>query len=163
MKKEALLTAETSYERAVAFFQEKKYAEALHHFDIAVEKDTQNPFRYASRAYAKAHVGDVKGAIADYQEALRLDPEDAIAWNNLGLLEEQLGYKKEAQEKFAKADALASRDEILQRFNEIEESRRNNQTQPTAPLNRWQIIRDVFLKKQTFQQFIRFIRTGKIS
>ena len=49
---------------------------------------------------------DVDGAIADYKKALELDPEDAITLNNLGLLEEQYGMRKSAQEKFRRADTL---------------------------------------------------------
>ena len=33
---------------------------------------------------------DIQGAIADYEKAVELDPEDAITLNNLGLLEEQV-------------------------------------------------------------------------
>jgi tetratricopeptide (TPR) repeat protein len=47
------------------------------------------------------------GAIADYEKAIELDPEDAIAYNNLGIVEEKLGRKEKAQQNFNKADALA--------------------------------------------------------
>ncbi|MCE2777491.1 MAG: tetratricopeptide repeat protein [Algoriphagus sp.] len=47
------------------------------------------------------------GAIADYEKAIELDPEDAVAYNNLGLVEEKMGRKEKAQQNFTKADALS--------------------------------------------------------
>jgi tetratricopeptide (TPR) repeat protein len=41
-------------------------------------------------------MGDIKGAIEDYEKTISLDPDDAIAYNNLGLLQEQLGYKEKS-------------------------------------------------------------------
>ena len=38
---------------------------------------------------------DTKGAIADYNKAIELDPEDEISLNNLGLLQEKVGRMKE--------------------------------------------------------------------
>ena len=46
------------------------------------------------------------GAIEDYKKALELDPEDAVTWNNLGLLEEQLGYQEQARERYRVSDEL---------------------------------------------------------
>ena len=45
-------------------------------------------------------------AIADYEKAIELDPEDAVAQNSLGLLQEQLGYKQEAKKRFEIAHEL---------------------------------------------------------
>ena len=47
-----------------------------------------------------------KEAIQDYEKAIKLDPDDAVAQNNLGLLQEQLGYKTEAKKRFEIADDL---------------------------------------------------------
>lgn len=49
---------------------------------------------------------DLDGALADYKKALELDPDDAITWNNLGLLEERMGYQQQAQERFKVSDEL---------------------------------------------------------
>lgn len=54
----------------------------------------------------KQAMGDLNGAIDDYKKAVELDPEDAVTWNNLGLLEEQLGYRKEAKERHKVSDEL---------------------------------------------------------
>ena len=54
----------------------------------------------------EAALRDIQGAIADYEKAVELDPEDAITLNNLGLLEEQIGRMQSAKERFAAADAM---------------------------------------------------------
>lgn len=41
--------------------------------------------------------GDTEAAILDYEKAIKLDPEDAVSYNNIGLLQEKLGYKQKAQ------------------------------------------------------------------
>ena len=46
----------------------------------------------------------MRGAIEDYKRTVELDPEDAVTWNNLGLLEEQLGYQEQAKERYRVSD-----------------------------------------------------------
>ena len=41
-----------------------------------------------------------------HKKALELDPEDAVTLNNLGLLEEQLGYQEQAKERYRVSDEL---------------------------------------------------------
>ena len=35
-----------------------------------------------------------------------MDPDDAVTWNNLGLLEEQMGYQEQARERYKVSDEL---------------------------------------------------------
>ena len=94
------------HDRAVCVFQLGRKKEALDQLDEAVALEPDNPYRYSSRAWIRAALKDVDGAIEDYRKALDLDPDDAITLNNLGLLEEQYGMRKAAQEKFKRADTL---------------------------------------------------------
>lgn len=94
------------HDRAVCVFQLGRQREALQELDKAVALEPDNPYRYSSRAWMRAALKDVDGAMEDYRQALVLDPDDAIALNNLGLLEEQYGMRKAAQEKFRRADTL---------------------------------------------------------
>ena len=57
----------------------------------------------------KDRIKDYHGAIADYEQAIALDPEDAIAYNNKGLVEEKLGRMEKAKASFKRADALDGR------------------------------------------------------
>ena len=79
---------------------------ALLLLDRAVELQPDYSYRYASRAWMRAAAKRTQDAIADYKRAIELDPEDAVSYNNLGLLEEQLGWREQAKERFDIADSL---------------------------------------------------------
>lgn len=158
-------------------------------FDKALELDPNNPYRYSSRAFAKARFKDFDGAIADYEQAIVMDPEDAITRNNLGLALEQQGYYKKAEKQFKKSnDILGIKprgeagihpDSDKMRF-EFESSKTTKPdglkiTEPQAPIptdassseeipenepSRGKIIRSVFTEKETFKEFIGFITSG---
>jgi len=93
-------------ERGVVYFHLGKKKESLADMDEAVRLQPLKPYRYSSRAYIRGHFKMTKEAIRDYEKAIQLDPEDAVAQNNLGMLQEQLGYKKEAKKRFDTADDL---------------------------------------------------------
>lgn len=92
-------------ERAISLFKNQQIDLALNDLNKAVELDTNNPFRYTSRAFIRAYV-DIDGAIEDYQKAIELDPDDEIAYNNLGLLQEQKGNFKEAKKSFNESNKI---------------------------------------------------------
>ena len=72
----------------------------------AADTQPDYSYRYSSRGWMKQASGDIQGAIEDYKKALELDPDDAVTWNNLGLLEEQLGYQEQAKERYRVSDEL---------------------------------------------------------
>ena len=51
---------------------------------------------YYNSGVAKQKAGDLKGAIADYDMAIKLDPNYAAAYNNRGNAKRDLGYNKVA-------------------------------------------------------------------
>lgn len=99
--------ADLLHDRAVCYFHLNMRMEALADLNRAAEVQPSYSYRYSSRAYIKSAMKDYHGAIADYKKAIELDPEDAIAHNNLGMLEEQLGWNDQAQERFKVSDELA--------------------------------------------------------
>ena len=154
------------HDRAVALFHIGKKEDALRELDAAVTLQPDYGYRYAARGWMKQALKDSHGAIADYQAAISLDPEDAISLNNLGLLEEQLGYQQEAKERFAAADELSG---ILQRES-ITPSPSASKSQTALPetpaigkSNSPSLISEI---KRVLQQpdgrkeFIAFIRNG---
>jgi len=56
-----------------------------------------------------ARQGQWKEAIAAYKESLRLDPNNAQTYLNLGFVYYELGYDREAQRAFDKASKLQAR------------------------------------------------------
>lgn len=79
---------------------------ALQDFDTVVTRDDENPYWYACRAFIKDFNKDYEGSLVDYEKVLSLDPDDAIALNNKGLVEEKLGYMNKAKESFKLSDEL---------------------------------------------------------
>jgi tetratricopeptide (TPR) repeat protein len=160
------------HDMAVCFFHMKKRKEALRCLDRAMELQPENPYRYASRGFIRAAFKDVRGAMADYQKALELDPEDAVTMNNMGLLEEQIGYDKEARERFKAADELMN----VLNANQISLSEQRTWTslasvseegekevdeeKPEPQASTFGHIRAVFTRKSALREFVNFVRRG---
>ena len=94
------------HDRAVCHFHCGEKEHAMAWLNQAAETQPDYSYRYSSRGWMKQAIGDTHGAIADYKKALDLDPEDAVTLNNLGLLEEQLGYQEQAKERYRVSDEL---------------------------------------------------------
>jgi len=94
-------------DRAVAKSRANDRTGALLDLDKCILLRPDHSYLYSLRAFIKNHFSDTEGAIADYRKAIELDPEDPIALNNLGLCEESLGYRTEAQRHFESADRLS--------------------------------------------------------
>lgn len=150
---------EALYERGVVYTNMKKFDLALFDFNKLIELESDNPFFYACRAFIKAGMKDGNGAILDYQMTLKLDPDDAIAHNNLGLLQEQFNYKSEAEKSFERSNEILgynpNRYDAARNLNVEEKSK----PVPTAE-TRKTIVKSVFTKKSVFKEFIDFIKSG---
>lgn len=145
----------------------------------AIELQPDYSYRYAAMAFAKNNFGDLAGAIVDYEKAVALDPDDAVAQNNLGLLLEQQGYKKSADERFARADKLSEQEDHLLELmddmdHEADDMRSDIETiesiedtemrlerkQPENSVNNSDEFKKIFTKKSQFKEFMRFIKNG---
>lgn len=158
------------HDHAVCIFQLGRRKEALQEFDRAVALEPNKAYRYASRAWVRAAMKDVDGAMADYRKALELDPEDVITLNNLGLLEEQYGMRKAAQERYRQADTLmgilkdAGVDPASDPPDAEEEVPESDREHRKAA--RWEmgpLLREmatVFSDRKRRREFIDFIRNG---
>ena len=162
-------------ERATIYMYLKRKEEAFEDLDLAIYLESENPYRYSSRAYVKDFFGDVTGAIEDYEKCLELDPEDIIAHNNLGLLIEKQGNMKKAQRHFKEADDLLAKNPNWQ--NRIPSEEENDTTdkpissssqsatsevKPTSskPENTISVAKNVFTKKSVFKEFVQFVFNG---
>jgi len=120
-------------DRGTAFLHKKDQLRCMADFNKAVSLDPDYAYRYASRAFAKQNFGDLDGAVEDYRKAVELDPDDAVAQNNLGLLLEQQGYKKEADERFARADKLSKMEDKL--YAMMDDLEKEDQPKSESALN----------------------------
>jgi len=64
---------------------------------------------YFSQGVTLARRGLWKEALAAYKESLRVNPDNAETYLNLGFVCYELGYDREAQEAFDKASKLQAR------------------------------------------------------
>ena len=171
----------------VIYMHAKLKENCLECFDQALKLEQDNPYRYSSRAFAKNYFKDHDGAISDYEKAIELDPDDAITRNNLGLAFEQKGYYKKAERHFNKSNdilGIKPKEGVEDRIepdsnkmkvdfekNESENKPKgvaltseNNQidtsTSKNEDLTRGKIMLNVFSKKETFKEFIQFVKSG---
>ena len=163
-------------DRGVAYLHKNDKLRCFGDFNRAIQLQPNYSYRYASRAYAKKHFGDLEGAVADYEKAVELDPEDAVAQNNLGMLLEEMGYKKQSEKRFARADKLSEQENgLLNVMEGLEVSEKAveapNQETPIEDLSpsdkgsdetktNSKEFKKVFTSKNQFKEFIRFIRNG---
>lgn len=154
-------SAQVYYEYAICLLQIQQKKKALLQLDKALELDPQNPFRYSSRAYVRDANGDLKGAIDDYKACIKLDPEDAIAHNNLGLLYEKQGRKEAAKHHIKQADKLSEAYEYLENQKRISsEEKAKAPDQEMKPKSFGAEILNVFRDKKSRSEFFTFVRKG---
>ncbi len=160
-------------DRGVAYLHANDKVKCYADFDSALMIQPNYSYRYASRAFAKNNFGDIDGAIEDYEKAVELDPDDAIAHNNLGLLLEQKGYKRASEERFERADKLSkNEDHLLEMMDDLENDKcdENKNASDATPIDP-SIVRDrnlstaselkkVFTSKSQFMEFMNFIKNG---
>lgn len=150
-------------EYAVALHLDEQNSEAALQFDRALSLEPENPYRYASRAFFKDRTGDAEGAIADYEKTLDLDPDDAIALNNKGLIEEKMGYMRQAKQSFDRSNRLINyepkfSDSDTQKDSKSPMAHMNERhTKDIKPLSRGAIIRSLFTR-DGFNDFIQFFK-----
>ena len=144
--------------------------DALLALNKALKLEPNNPYRYSSRAFIKDAMGDTKGAISDYMKCIELDPEDAIAFNNLGILEEKIGRQSSATKHLNKADELIQmldenkislQDDSENNFKPKNVQQEINQEKMTLKeKGRVGIILQVFKNSTTRKEFFKFIKDG---
>lgn len=93
------------FDQGTALYTQKKYADAAAAFEQAIPlaKDANLIIilDHAADSYTQAHEFDK--AVADYQKALSLNPNDAQIHNNLGSVYANMGKMADAQAEFQKS------------------------------------------------------------
>jgi len=166
-------------ERAVAYLNSNQFELSMFDMNRCIELEPKNSYRYSCRGFLKAKMGDTDGAIADYEMAVKLDPEDAIAYNNLGLAQETKGFRKRAEKNYQRSNELIGYNP--KRFDEGENKAATVGTTPKnaadeqkispeinaeeSPVIESQptkgaIAKSVFTSRSGFREFWRFIRNG---
>ena len=161
-------------DRGVAYLHAGNKELCFKDLNRAIELQPDYSFRYACRAFAKNNFGDLDGAILDYEKAVQLDKDDAVAHNNLGLLLEQKGYQKEAEERFKRADQLSKQEDgLLEVIDSLEskpneesherptiESKKDEPVEPKEKTTGAKEFKKVFTSMKQFEEFMDFIKNG---
>ena len=106
----------------------------------------------------------------DYEKAIELDPEDAVAFNNLGLVEEKMGRMEKAKDYFEKADSLSGYPP--KKEAEVTPSETPNQTEkpkptrPNTPVFKpkltmghfMEVVQGIFTKSEVRKEFTTYIK-----
>lgn len=150
------------YERGVLYTNLKQLDLALFDFNKLIELEDNNPFYYACRAFIKSGLKDGQGAMLDLEITIKLDPDDAVAHNNLGLLQEQYSYKSEAEKSFERSNEILGYNPS--RYDEAREIAKNlshkEEDKADIPDSKVNVAKSVFTKKSAFREFIDFIKNG---
>lgn len=81
----------------------KLFPEALGLARRAVELAPDRPANHVTLGYVSSAAGDRAAARRAYEQALLLDPNDAVAWNNLGCVDLAQGQPMQARHRFREA------------------------------------------------------------
>ena len=86
----------------------EQYTEAIAYYDKVLELDKDFERAYVQRAYCKSMLQQYESAIEDYKIALKLNPNDAITYFNMGCMIFKLDNKTTDTSYFDKAISMDS-------------------------------------------------------
>lgn len=151
-------------QRAVCYLNIGNYSKSMDDINAAIAVDPEYGYYYQCRAYIKASMKDYESSIKDYEKAVELDPQDSIAYNNLALAQEQMGWAKQAQSNFDKSDKIAgvksAKERSEERISKSEDKANQTVATPDKSTTKGDIAKSVFTKKSSFKEFISFIKNG---
>jgi tetratricopeptide (TPR) repeat protein len=86
-------TSTDPYQRAKTLLNEGKNSDAVAAMDEAIQAQPKNPVFYNTRGYARFLAKDIKGALQDYDEAIKLNPDYLNATQNRATARRAAGDK----------------------------------------------------------------------
>jgi tetratricopeptide (TPR) repeat protein/S1-C subfamily serine protease len=95
-------------EKAELFKELKQYSNAIEIHTQIIERGEKS-WAYSNRGNSKFKLGDKKGAIDDFDRAIKINPQYANAYANRGLVKSGLGNKKGAISDYDRAIAIDPR------------------------------------------------------
>jgi tetratricopeptide (TPR) repeat protein len=103
-------------ERAIKYQRSGRADRSLHLLEGAVARAGDNPELRMFRGRYRVELHDCAGALADFQAAERLRPNDAIALASAGLAQMCLGDRAGAQESFQRSLAINPNQPMLRQY-----------------------------------------------
>jgi|GEM_PF-4300945 len=97
--------------RSQVWFDMHEFTRAIDEMSAAIEHTPGDPDCYNSRGYMWSKLGDWESAIAEYDTALKIDPQFALALVNRGNAYRSLGEVAKAESDLARAIELGYEDQ----------------------------------------------------
>lgn len=91
------------YKRGQVYAVKRAYALAMQDFDVVISRTPQDAEALNNRCWTRAATGDLQGALADCNQALRIDPGLSDALDSRGLVNLRLGRNAEAIKDYTDA------------------------------------------------------------
>ena len=94
-----------AYQKALYFIDKKEYEKALLYLEIAIKTDilSLKEYVYLAIGYCNGELGNYSKAIEACKQVIRINPDYALAYNNLGTAYSELGLHNEAIEAYKQA------------------------------------------------------------
>jgi tetratricopeptide (TPR) repeat protein/S1-C subfamily serine protease len=89
-------------EKALILRKQQKYVAAIAVYDEIIRVRPE-AYAYTNRGIAKRDLGDKEGAISDWSQAIKFNPNFAKAYNNRGFVNSELGNRQRALADFDRA------------------------------------------------------------
>jgi Tfp pilus assembly protein PilF len=80
--------------RAQVYFQQEKYIEALADSSTAIKFDNKNAEAYSLRGEIYVNLDHASKALANFEEAVSLNPNDIVSYASYALLKKVSGENK---------------------------------------------------------------------
>jgi len=106
---DAVAAAAMYNKRGVALVHQERREEALSDFKAAIEADPTYTAAIVNIGNLALERGEVEAAIEQYEAALRIDQECALAHHNLGTAYRKLGRRSESVRHLRMADKIRAR------------------------------------------------------
>jgi tetratricopeptide (TPR) repeat protein len=97
-------------QKAMAFFKEAKWEEAVKEFSKGISGDPTNPLLYFYRGLSQENRDQVEEALADYQKAIELKPDFVLPYSRSAKIYARQKNHEKANEFYQKAVELGDQD-----------------------------------------------------
>ena len=102
--------AAKSAQKAMKFFNEARWEEAVKEFSKGIADNPEDPTLYFYRGLSKENNGNIEEALADYEKAIELKPEFTLPYSRSGKIYARQQNHEKAREHYQKAFELGDID-----------------------------------------------------
>jgi tetratricopeptide (TPR) repeat protein len=97
-------------DRAMRFFREEKWENAVEEFSNSIAEDQSNPMLFYYRGVAQEKAGNIEGAMMDYQKTIELKPDFVLPYSRAGKLFARKKNYEKARELYQKSVEMGDQD-----------------------------------------------------